>query len=86
MSVHARSTKKQMYEEIERLRTECDRIDNQLSRTPRETPRAQPRVTQSPRNPELVLFCSTYCAAHNTKSVPGVLVRAFLNSQKRGTK
>ena len=82
MSVHARSTKKQMYEEIERLRLLAD----QLPRTPRETPRAQPRVTQSPRNPELVLFCSTYCAAHNTKSVPGALVRAFLNSQKRGAK
>lgn len=86
MSVHARSTKKEMYEEIERLRTECDRINNQLSRTPRETPRAQPRVTQSPRNPALVLFCSSYCAAHGTKSVPGHLARAFLNSQNRGVK
>ena len=71
MSISMRSTKAQMYSEIERLRALCDLQSQQLG-----TPRPAPSTKQS-----LAQFCSAYCATHGTRSVPGHVVKEWRAQQ-----
>lgn len=71
MSISMRSTKAQMYSEIERLRALCDMQSQQLRAS-----RSAPSTKQS-----LAQFCAAYCKTHGTRSVPGHVVKAWRAQQ-----
>ncbi len=86
MSVSMRSTKAQMYSEIERLRDYADRYQQQLRDAVDEIARLKakhsaPRASQHSTKQSLTQFCAAYCAAHGTRSVPGHVVQAWRNAQ-----
>ena len=84
MSVSMRSTKAQMYSEIERLRALCDLQSQQLRDAADEIARlkaASQPSNSAPRAQSLAQFCSAYCATHNVRSVPGHVVQAWRNAQ-----
>ena len=86
MSVSMRSTKAQMYSEIERLRDYVDRAQQQLRDAVEEIDRLRakhsaPRTSQHSTKQSLAQFCVAYCAAHGTRSVPGHAVQAWRNAQ-----
>lgn len=86
MSVSMRSTKAQMYSEIERLRDYADRYQQQLRDAVDEIARLKakhsaPRASQHSTKQSLAQFCAAYCAAHGTRSVPGHVVQAWRNAQ-----
>lgn len=71
MSISMRSTKAQMYSEIERLRALCDFQSQQL-RTSRPAPSTKLSLAQ---------FCANYCKTHGTRSVPGHVVKEWRAQQ-----
>ena len=80
MSVSMRSTKAQMYSEIERLRDYADRYQQQLRDAVDEIARlkaAKQPSNSAPRAQSLAQFCSAYCATHGVRSVPGHVVQAW---------
>lgn len=84
MSVSMRSTKAQMYSEIERLRDYADRAQQQLRDAVEEIDRlkaARQPNNSAPRAQSLAQFCSAYCATHGVRSVPGHVVKAWRNAQ-----
>ena len=84
MSVSMRSTKAQMYSEIERLRDYADRYQQQLRDAVDEIARlkaAKQPSNSAPRAQSLAQFCSAYCATHGVRSVPGHVVQAWRNAQ-----
>lgn len=86
MSVSMRSTKAQMYSEIERLREYADRYQQQLRDAVDEIARLKakhsaPRASQHSTKQSLAQFCAAYCQTHGTRSVPGHVVRAWRNAQ-----
>ena len=84
MSISMRSTKAQMYSEVERLRDLLDRQDQQLRAQSEEIARlkaARQPSNSAPRAQTLAQFCSAYCATHNVRSVPGHVVQAWRNAQ-----
>lgn len=70
MSVSMRSTKAQMYSEIERLREQLDRVKH-----------SAPRATHQVSKQSLAQFCAAYCRTHNVRSVPGEVVRNWRAQQ-----
>ena len=85
MSVSMRSTKAQMYSEIERLRDYADRYQQQLRDAVDEIARLkaalQPRNSAPSTKQSLAQFCAAYCQTHGTRSVPGHVVHAWRNAQ-----
>lgn len=84
MSVSMRSTKAQMYSEIERLRDYADRAQQQLRDAVDEIARlkaAKQPSNSAPRAQSLAQFCSAYCATHGVRSVPGHVVQTWRNAQ-----
>lgn len=87
MSVSMRSTKAQMYSEIERLRDYADRYQQQLRDAVDEIARLKAAKQPSTQHhvpstkQSLAQFCAAYCAAHGTRSVPGHVVQAWRNAQ-----
>lgn len=80
MSISMRSTKEQMYSEIERLRDYADRYRQQLRDAVDEIARlkaAKKPSNSAPRAQSLAQFCSAYCATHGVRSVPGHVVQAW---------
>ena len=61
MSVSMKSTKAQMYSEIEMLRARCDRLEQQLRAAP-----APKFTTRAPTRSEAAI---AYCKHHNVTSV-----------------
>lgn len=84
MSISMRSTKAQMYSEIERLRDYADTCQQQLRDAVDEIARlkaAKQPSNSAPRAQSLAQFCSAYCATHGVRSVPGHVVQAWRNAQ-----
>ena len=86
MSISMRSTKAQMYSEIERLRDYADRYQQQLRDAVDEIARLKakhsaPRASQHSTKQSLAQFCAAYCKAHGTRSVPGHVVKAWRAQQ-----
>lgn len=84
MSVSMRSTKAQMYSEIERLRDYADRAQQQLRDAVDEIARlkaARQPNNSAPRAQSLTQFCSAYCATHGVRSVPGHIVQSWRHAQ-----
>jgi len=84
MSISMRSTKAQMYSEIERLRDYADTCQQQLRDAVDEIARlkaAKQPSNSAPRAQSLAQFCSAYCATHGVRSVPGHVVKAWRNAQ-----
>ena len=74
MSVSMRSTKAQMYAEIERLRD--DAVDEIARlRAKHAVPNTQHHVPSTKQS--LAQFCAAYCQTHGTRSVPGHVVNAW---------
>lgn len=76
MSVSMRSTKTQMYTEIERLRMENDRLRAQTRQSV-----AAPTPPRTRTRAELSAFCAAYCRKHGVNSVPGHVVKGWMTSQ-----
>lgn len=74
MSVSMRSTKAQLYAEIEALRAECDRL-----RTTNRS-NAVTRMVSPPNS--LAEFCRIYCTTNGVRSVPGHIVSRWREQAK----
>ena len=74
MSVSMRSTKLEMYNEIELLRTMCDKLQNQALSAKHE-------VRNAPEDKSFAEFCAWYCTANNVRSVPGAIANEWRAAQ-----
>ena len=84
MSVSMRSTKAQLYSEVQRLQNLADKYQQQLRNA--EDVILQLKATKQPSTQRhmpsdqraLAQFCASYCKTHGTRSVPGHVVHAWM--------
>lgn len=77
MSISMRSTKKEMYSEIERLRAYCDQLEQQLRA-------AKPHRNSRPGKTNFALFAPDACKYFGKRSVTKEEIYDYINAMEAG--